>query len=814
MNTKRDLFRSLSVVLLVALAAVGALAQQATLIRGEIYDSETGKPIPSANVLLYDYGTTVQVAGVASDLDGVFLLLNLEDGMYDLSIAVLGYQQERVDSLVISRTNPKISLGKIELEPVTLKLNDVSFTVEREHVELSPEKKVYRIGDDVLASSRNVSDVLNAIPSVTVDFDGTVELRGDSNVRILVNGKSSGQMASNAADALQQLSADLVEKVEVITNPSARFDAQGTAGIINLVMKKQQDDGLNGSVNLNTGYPESYGASTNLNYRSGKVNLFLNEGYRTHEMTRDRIINQEYYSNPDFTYLDETSASTGTGWGNNVRLGLDYLPNEKTEWSISGFYDYRDSHNENEVSYLYKDTNGALLSEVIRSEPEEDDDSWYGGQLDYSKSFDDSNDDLSASFNFEHGGKQKNAFLTESELYDFSDSLESDLFQETWNNEDKIKYMFTLDYVNQFSWDSKIEMGVKAKIESNEYDYYVDEQDSLGDWTELENVIDLINYDENIYAGYLTYTNRFGPISLQAGLRAEYSAITTASVSANSTNERNYLDWFPSAFAGYNLTQTNSLQLNYSRRIHRPDHRMLIPFFSYSDSRNIMAGNPDLNPEYTDAVELGHLYYWDKGSISTSVYYRKTDDVIQRWETSQDSVIITMPYNFSTRKSYGIEWVASFNPVRYLSLDANFNLFTATTEGSWDSQELESETESWFARLSARYQVARTYQIVMRFHYHGPHEELQGKRDAMYFLDLGVSYKFLEGDGTLSLNVRDVLDTGKHQNETWTDTFYSYSEFTRSRMIRLSFSYRFNHSTASRWEAPKPDAMHEGPRDI
>lgn len=800
--------KGLIFTLLLSLVAFNAMAQQTARIRGKLVDSKTGDSVPQANVLLLKAGTDEQVTGAASDLDGFFVLFNMPVGTYDVKIKVLGYEEKLIEGIEVSAGKPMNRIGRVELTPTTLQLEDVSFAVTREEIELAPDKKVYRIGKDIISASSNVSEVLDNIPSVTVDLDGTVELRGDSNVRILIDGKPSSQMATNAAEALQQLPADLVEKVEVVTNPSAKYDAQGTAGIINIVLKKQRAPGVNGSVNVNTGYPHRHGASTNLNYRLGKVNLFLNEGFRYRSMTREGIIEQEFYDNPDFTYLDQKSEWDRGGWGNRLKAGMEYFFDQQTSMTFSGFHSYRQNDNENVIDYEFSTVPNMPTSRIRRTDPEDEIDRWYGGEIDFYKGFNGDGNELTATFKYETGEDIENSLLFEEELFNSSGVLADDLTQDVYNKESETEMLFQVDYSHIEDKEHKFEFGVKSEMQTRDNDYWVNELDGSGSWVRLDNVSDVIKYDENIHAAYVTYANRFGPLAIQAGVRGEYSDITTSAESASEDYDRDYMDWFPSLHSDYHVTETNSIQLSYSRRIHRPHHWLLIPFYNYSDSRNIRSGNPDLNPEYTDALELGHLYYWDKGSINSSVYYHYTDDVIQRIQTSQDSVIVTKPYNFSERQRYGFEWVATYMPQRGMNFSANFNYFRALTKGTWEGQELDSDDFSWFARFSARYQIARSYQFQARFNYRGPHEGLQGKRKAMYALDLGVSHNFWNGNATLAFNVRDVLNTRKRQYETFADSFYSYSEFQwHPRMMQLTFSYRFNQDKKDRKGRPGANGM-------
>ncbi|MDX1409198.1 MAG: TonB-dependent receptor, partial [Saprospiraceae bacterium] len=471
-------------------------------------------------------------------------------------------------------------------------------------------KKVFNVGKDLVTRSGSAADILDNIPSVSVDIEGNVSLRGSQNVRILVDGRPSGLVGLSGTDALRALQGDLIERVEVVTNPSARYDAEGMAGIINIILKKEQRKGVNGSFTVNGGYPTNFGASSNVNFRRKDINFFVNYGARYRSSPGDGSLYQEYYQDDITTYLEQDRDRTRSGWSHNIRLGTDIFFNENS--ILTGAFMYRMSDEKNESSLIYRDFNQFRELETIttRDETETGDEPSLEYNLNYKRTFDKDHELTMAVQYDESTETQSSDYIERVFNADLTPFGIPDLNQRSVNDERQTSWLGQIDYVRPFAKNGKFEAGYKASLRHIGNDYLVEEF-ADNDWIWLDNLSNDFNYDEDIHAAYLIYGNKANQFSYQFGLRAEYSHVITELVETGEVNDRDYTNLFPSIHFGYELAGQNTLQISYSRRVQRPRFWYLNPFFTFSDSRNFWGGNPNLDPEFTNSMEIGHVKYWD-----------------------------------------------------------------------------------------------------------------------------------------------------------------------------------------------------------
>jgi outer membrane cobalamin receptor len=777
----------LILVLIILSPIIQAASKSATRITGEIIDEQTNEKLGLANVIVYAAGDTTQVTGTASGKYGYFIIDDLPFGTYDISIYMMGYKKEKIKNIRLDLNNSQINLNQIKLQSKVMEMSEVEVIADRSYMQLELDKKVFTVGKDLAYTGKSAADVLDDIPSVTVDLEGNVSLRGSDNVVILVDGKPSGLVGITGTSALRQLSANLIEKVEIITNPSARYDAEGMAGIIDIILRKDTRWGLNGSLDLTTGYPANHGAAVNLNFRREKFNLFLNYGFRYHSHPGKGNYYQEFYNNDTTTYLEEDREHEHGGWGNNIRLGTDYFFNKKNILTGSFLYSYHDEDNSSEIEYRDFDFQKILTNISQRTDNEGEIEKTLEYTLSYKKLFDRKNHELTADFRYQSTSEHETSDILEQS------TSEDPLEQYVSNLEEEERYLFQIDYTDPFGKDGRFETGIKSNFRNVNNDYYVNELDDNNIWTRISDLSNNLDYTENIHAAYAIIGNKFNPFSYQIGIRGEYSDVRTYLQETGEKNNRYYFDIFPSMHLTYEFLKQNSLQISYSRRLRRPRHRHLNPFYGYSDSRNIRRGNPDLDPEFTHSVEFNYIKHWRNASFSSGIYYRHTDGAIGYIRSLQDTIIVSQPENLLTRKSYGLEITSTIDLFKWWNFDGNLNFYRGITDGGNLGPEYKSDSYSWYARLNSKITFWKDIDMQIRFHYRGPRESVQGKRDASYFADIGLSKDVLRGNGTITLNVRDVFDTRKYSGETFGDDFYSTHEFQRhSRMITLGFNYRLN----------------------
>lgn len=774
-------------ILLISLVISASVFSQGkkTGLQGFVTD-ETGNPVPYATILLYTVPDSTLKDGASTNDSGQFILF-APPGNYYLKVRFLSFEEQTISTILVDGV--VMMLDTIRLKTKSEMLDVVDVTVEKPQMELKLDKRVFNIQQDISNVGLNASEILDNIPSISVDAEGNVTLRGSQNVRILINGKPSALLGLNNADALRQINGSMIERVEVITNPSARYDAEGEVGIINIILKEELNRGFNGSFNARVGYPFQYGAGFNVNYRTKKINYFL--GY---SLGRQRSPGAGYtyqrFNSPDTAYLyrSESEHERG-GFSHNVNGGIDFNFTKKISLTISSSMQFSKGENWNSIVYQDLDSTEQLINAVTRDEIETD----YGNSLDINLNFRKSFDQKERlwTVDIRKGYTLDNEQSTLTELS--NDVLLVPIYQRTINNENEDNWLFQTDYVHPFGEQGKFETGAKVNLRSLYSDYLL--EDSLnGDWQTNELFNNQLNYVENIYAAYIMAGNKYKKFSIQLGLRAEYSDITTKLVLTDTTNQRKYLRIFPSVHLSYELKKNNYLQLSYSRRISRPRYWWLTPFYTFRDSRNFETGNPNINPEYAGSFELGHLKYWKKGSMLSSVYYRHTVDVMDRiLLTDSTGLTWRIPVNLGNRDAFGVEISGSYELYKWWNINGSVNFYRAISEGTYADVLYTNDVYAWSGKASSKFNINRKISFQTSFTYESPQSTNQGSAKAQYFWDASGSLDILKGNGTLSLNARDILNSRKRRNTVESDYFYSYSEFQwRSRQITLNFVYRIN----------------------
>jgi outer membrane receptor protein involved in Fe transport len=780
--------KSLLLPLTVFLLSLGKLyAQQDIVISGKLIDGDKN-PVLFANVALFNSADSTLAGGLASDENGLFRI-PAKPGNYYLRISYLTMAEKIVPNVKVVSGN--LDLGVIALKSDAQVLEELVVRGEKSQMELQLDKRVFNIGKDLSNIGGNASDVLNNMPSVTVDVEGNVALRGSQNVRILIDGKQSGMVGLNPAEALKQIPSDLIESIEIITNPSSRYDAEGEVGILNIVMKKNIRYGLNGSFTGTAGYPANLGGSFNINYRKEKINLIASYGHLYREGPGRGTSRQEYTSaDTSFVYEQKTNRTRG-GYSNNFTVGMDYFLNKHN--TLTGTLSYRNSQNSNSSRLEYRDFdfNNNLTRTVIRTEEEKEPRTNIEAALSYRKTFEKKGQSLSFD--------AKYIISDETEASRYNEGVAGEggnLMQRSFNTEDEKNWLFQLDYIHPFATNGKLEAGLKSSTRLLDNDFSVHQQNTQMNWIILPNFDNRLAYDEKIHAAYLMASNQFGKFFIQGGFRGEYSDILTELKKTNDVNHRKYFNLFPSLHLSYKLEDTQTLQLSYSYRLSRPGFRDLLPFSSFSDSRVFRSGNPLLNPEFTHSFEAGHLLNMEKGSLLSSVYYRRRLGVVENL-TTVDSTGFTriMPVNLSTGNAYGMEFNLTYDPFNWWKWTANANIFRAVNEGFYADQVLRSDTYTWNGRISSRVTLFKNIDFQSSFNYRAPRRTTQGRDLSQYFIDLGLARDILKGRGTVTASVRDLMNSRMQRRIVENAGYYSRSDFQwRARQFIVTFSYRLNRS--------------------
>ncbi|MEL6391117.1 MAG: outer membrane beta-barrel family protein [Bacteroidota bacterium] len=779
-------------------AAVGDQSGKAT-ISGQIVDEDQNSPLDYATVSLYNASDEL-LGGSITDGDGRFEIES-NPGRFYLKIEFLGYRPEVTETFDIA-PREVYDAGIISVKSASAQLDEVMVTAERSTMTLALDKRIFNVGKDLSSQGGSATELLDNVPSVQVDVEGNVSLRGSGNVRILINGRPSTLLGGDGS-GLQQLPANLIERIEVVTNPSARYEAEGTSGIINIILREDESRGLNGSFDLTVGQPDNLGVSVNLNRRSDRFNFFTNVGASFRERPGNGSLYTEVY-NPDETLIFlQNNDRVRQGLGLNFRFGADYFFSENSQLTTALTYRLGDDNNENTTRYFdYLNALDNPTGREIRFDEEFEDETRLEYSLEYELKLPGlDGHKLTADLRYQDESEIEGSDLSNRFLDAMGNPADrEDLIQRSNNNEGSDQLIFQTDYVRPLGDDHKLEAGLRASIRNVDNDFLVEELDSDTDeFFPLDGLSNTFNYEEQVYAAYVTYGNKFGAWSFQLGLRPEYSLINTELLQTDEVNKREFLNLFPSAFLNLELANQNSLQLSYSRRISRPSFWRLNPFFTFTDNRNFRSGNPNLNPEFTNSFELGHLKYFNKGSISSAIYFRETEDVVETIRVvDSEGNSVARPENLATNYAYGLEVNLNYDLTTWWRFTTDLNFFGFETEGRALEQDFSASGFTWFARGTSRFKVSPKFDAQVRYNYRAPRNEPQGRQRSITSIDVALSHDLWKDRATLTVGVRDLLNSRRWRYTNFTDNFFAEGDSRwRVRQLDITLSYRLQQDKQS-----------------
>ncbi len=789
-------------------------------IKGRVIDTETDGPLEYATISLFYSQDSTLVTGVITDNKGHFSL-KCKPGKYYIIVQFMGYKDKTIN-VNIKDNKTVVSLGNIYMDTDAALLDEVEIVAEKSTMTMTLDKRVFNVGKDVSSTAGNAIEVLDNIPSVNVDVEGNVSLRGDSGVQILVDGKVSGLAGVSTQDALRSLQADMIERIEVVTNPSVRYDAEGTAGIINIVLKKDKRKGFNASVDLRGGFPVQWGeeffkedfpfqtgVGASLNYRFKKFNVFANYNFNYRDDISDGYTKTEYFegefgydptigNHNDATQISEQFTYRNRNRkGHTVRGGFDYYFTDNDILTFSTMFRQSKGHNTPAVTYIDNFPFDDLQNFSRRTEDWFNDRPMMEYTLSYDKYFGSKDNSLKASVRYFTNSDTEWSDIVDAEFWT-EDSLNNNipffsLNQYTEAEENQQNLQATVDFVYHYGL-STVELGGKYTGRWINNNMMVTENDSI-----LTDYTHDFDYNQQVAALYGSYGREFGRFSGQVGLRGEFTLIDTYLSGTGQGSNQKYLDVFPTGHLNYSLTEIDQIQASYARRIRRPWYGQMAPFSSFNDDRNIRTGNPDLKPIYTDSYEMSYLRFWEKGNVNFTVYYRHSTDVIRNFTTVIGDISYSRPENFGISDDYGIELVGSLDIFKWWNINGSINFFKSNTVGDWNNRHYTTDSYNTFARLVAKFRVKNVCDFQITGRYMGPREEPLGYRDANYWCDFAASRDVFNKNATISLNIRDVFGSRQNGGESWGDNFWQYSESTWSTTsVTLNFNYRINQQQKKR----------------
>ena len=778
-------------------------------IKGIVMDGELGGPLEFVTVQVKAKGSDKIVQGSVTGSDGNYTIGGLKKGEYVVTCSYIGYK-EVSKNISISSDNQILSLGEWTLAEDANQLGEVEVVAKRPQMRFEIDRKVFDATQDIAAEGGSASDLLSNIPSVEVDNEGSVSLRGNSSVTIWINGKASGLTADNQADILDMMPAGDIKQVEVITNPSARYSPEGTAGIINIILKDDRKPGYYGSVKVGADTDGGYQASGNINYSSSKVDAYANLNYRNREFKGGGITSR--LNTTDNSFLDQTNDSKRqhNNWFGRFGATWHITKSDDLAFNVTGMTGGGD--NSENIHYNSIDSQKNTIYTSDRITNGDSDMKMYNLELNYVHKFlENSNIDLMVSNNqWRRDGMN---IFRQSTVYTDPSQTANPLYQTQENDIKDKTWEVQADYTNKISDMARIEAGYKGTFQRNASPVDTYTGTTAEDIRQDESLYNRFLYNQDVHALYMTYGGKWNKLSYQAGLRGEYWRVDTRSLDfdqefndkASETFEKDYFKLFPSAFISYALPKNNELQVNYTRRLRRPWGGQLNSFRNISDASNISFGNPELTPEYSHSFELNYIKSWESGhTLSLSGYYRSTDDVIQRirFLNTEDNVMYTTSENVAKSQASGLEIVGKDKLFKILDLTTTVNLYYSKLDGfSYLPQGAETpvigdtdESFAWNVRMIANFSLPWGVSLQGTGNYNSKQLMAQGHREPNYSVDLGLRKSFLSDKLTLSINARDLLDSRKFRTVTAGDGFWQDSENWRGgRRVGFTLTYNFGN---------------------
>lgn len=765
-----------------------ASAQKDFTITGKILEKETNIPLEWATVVVSNPTDGKIITGGTANENGAFNF-NVAAGTYNFTFEFISFEKITLKNKVIDKA---LNFGSIFLKEDATTLEEVELIAEKTTVEIKLDKKIYNVGKDLTVRGGTVSDVLDNVPSVSVDVEGNVALRGNDNVRILINGKPSGLVGLNSTDALRQLPAESIEKVEVITSPSSRYDAEGTGGIINIILRRSKLQGLNGAITTNVGYNPSAGINGNVNYRTGNVNIFNTTGYSYREAPGNSNSSTQYNATGNF--LDEDNTYDRERKGLTTNFGVEWYVDDSASLTTSILYrDSKDTDLNTNILNQY-DSNRNLLSTTTRLDPSNEDDQTVQYALNFQKNYESS---ATLTFDFQYEDSQEN----ENSLI----SVDNVAVENVSTLEDQSQILLQTDYVLPIGENSQFEAGYRGNFDTTTTDFNVSNFDaSSNTFVSNLDLTNVLNFKQYVNAVYSQFGSKFNKFSFLLGLRLENTRFTIDQPTTGDLTRKNFTGLFPTVNLSYEFNEKENVTLGYARRLRRPRGYFLNPFPSRNSVTNFFQGNPDLNPSYSGQIDLGYLKRFGKFTFNTSAYYSHATDGFSyiSFDTGDTAnvngeelpIIKRTPINLATEDRYGFEFTLTYNPSRKWRVNGNFNFFQNETKGTTpNGLSLDNTNNSWYARISNKYTLPADIDWQTNLNYRGPSADAQNESEGIFSTTMAFSKDLFNEKASIAFNVNDLFNSRKRIQETTTPTYTSESEFQwRERSFNLAFTYRFN----------------------
>lgn len=761
-------------------------------IKGIVQDAQSKQLIEFATVSVHLQTDSTLITGGITDEKGIFNIQKVPFGTYNIIIDFIGYESS-TQTIHLSSKTPNLELSPTLLSVNTATLQTAEVTAETNMMQLGIDRKIFDVEKSTLNDGGNAIDVLQNTPTLNVDTEGNISLRGSQGVSVLINGKPSGLNGANRAAILRQIPASMIKSIEIITNPSAKYDPEGMTGIINIVLKKNKMQGISGNVAYTIGtMANKHNVVAGINFRNEKINVFANYNFNYRGSFNSVVANRKnIFGDGSIGFLEERAMGNHINYSHFAKVGMDYFINEKNSLSFSASVSPGKGVAADSIYYTFMDEDRAITSQSLRSIDKQDAPLSMNYNLNYTSTF--------------KSPKQKLEF--DANYTSYNDELINDYKQEGLrgsNNPPLLQYNedfrsnhilnVQVDYTHPFKNKGKMELGAKGgyRLINNDFTFQNYNYNSQNYETDL-GISNNFLYSEQVYALYGTYGQKIKKFSFQAGIRLEQALTTSYLLTTNDQYNNNYFSFFPSAHIAYELPKAQQLQLSYSRRINRPQIHALNPFGDQTDPQNVHIGNPYLKPEYINSFELTYAKYWKKGSITTSLYYRQTSDVIRRLYNVDNQGFGSVRFtNFDEAHSYGIELATGLQLFKWWRLNSSLNVYRMQEDGSNLSDQYRNSSFGGHANLGSSFELPLDFGVQFNLFYRAPMILVIGNITDMFYSSFAVSKRFLKKSLTITLRIQDPFNVQQFGYDLQ-DENYSIQGTHRweSRVAHLSISYDF-----------------------
>jgi outer membrane receptor protein involved in Fe transport len=763
-------------------------------ISGRVFSKVQKVPMEYTNVVLYKAADSSMVTGSITDKKGSFRFQGLRDGKYYLQVHFIGFNIKKIGNLVISSNHKEIKLPDILLIPATATLKDVEVTARQPRVSYQIDKKVVDVSKDLTAAGGTAIDALQNVPSVDVDLEGNVTLRGSSNFTVLIDGRPS---VLSGSDALQQIPASAIKNIEIITNPSAKYDPEGVGGIINIILKEEKRKGLNGMIGGSTSTAKQYQGNVLLAYRKGKVNYTLSVNGNNRPMNMHSVQHNETTANDTTLYRNSDITGVRARKGYRIKGGVDFFFNEKTSLFLAasiGSYGFG-SNNSSDIDiynnpFTFRaDTNSVNNSDRIGN--------YYSGQMDFLHKFSDLGHQIEILvFYSDRKGddlETQNSYATDANwirLGTTANSIQTD------TKDTSSDFRFKIDYALPVGVKGKFEAGGEARMghQTGQYDY-MNYDTVTGTWRFNSNNSSVIDFTRNIYAGYVSFKDQIDKFGYEVGFRGEYTDRSVNTNDGTGTFKIKRFDYFPSVYLSYKFNHNYQLYTSYTRRIDRPHGWDLNPFPRIIDAYNVRVGNPRLEPEYIDSYELGMQKAIGASFISLEGYYRiGRNNVADILTLGNNGIIYHTNANLDKDYSAGVEAMMNLRPVKWFDFNISGTVYHYRLTGNVTGSNVSAKSTNWNTRFTPSFKLKHDFQIQFMGVYRSPTVTVQGSRKGFFYTNLALRKDFLDKKLNVIVSARDLFRTAKWDMISSGTGFYNHSTFQRqSPIITFSINYFINN---------------------